>query len=111
MIEQAGSATQSMQWTQPRRVDVWWWMQIRIYDGVSDVTHEGIVRREGTVSWNADGTGYYGVFISFEREGIGLHCWPRFRALSDAQELIERLMVGTLAEAEALHATQWHDVV
>lgn len=101
----------SMEWTQPRRVDVWWWMQIRICDGISSTTGEDIVTREGTVSWNADGTGHYGVFISFEREGIGLHCWPRFRALSDAQSFVERLMLGTLAEAQALHGTQWPNVV
>jgi hypothetical protein len=100
-----------MKWLEPRRVDVWWWMQIRICDGISTTTGEDIVTREGTVSWNADGTGYYDVFISFEREGVGLHCWPDFHALSDAQSFIERLMDGTLAEAEAIHGTQWPSVV
>lgn len=100
-----------MAWTQPRRVDVWWWMQTRICDGISSTTGEDIVIREGTVSWNADGTGHYGVFISFEREGIGLHCWPDFYALSDAQSFIEILMRGTLEEAQALHGQQWPGVV
>ncbi len=102
---------QSMKWLAPRRVDVWWWMQIRAYNGVSSVTNEGIVKREGTVSWNADGTGHYGVFVSFEDEGVGLHCWPDFYALSDAQSFIERLMTGTLAEAKSIHGTQWPNVV
>ena len=102
---------QLMQWTQPRRVDVWWWMEIRITDGVSATTGEDIVTREGTVTWNADGTGHYGVFISFEREGVGLHCWPDFYALSDAQAFVEKLMAGTLAEAMALHGTLWPNVL
>ncbi len=100
-----------MKWLAPRRVDVWWWMQIRIYDGVSSTTHEGIVKREGTVSWNANGTGHYGVFISFEAEGIVLPCWPDFHALSDAQSFIEKLMAGTLDEAIAIHGTQWPNVI
>ena len=93
-----------MRWKEPRRVDVWWWMDIEFMD-------DGILTRGGRVSWNQDGTGFYGVSMDYAREGVGLSCWPSFRALADAQEFVERLMVMPLGEAQALHGTQWPGVV
>jgi hypothetical protein len=96
-----------LDWTQPRRVDVWWWTQIRDAVGISETTGEPIVVREGTVSWNQDGSGHYRVSISYEREGVGLGCWPSFYALSDAQDFIERLMDMPVDEADAIHGQGW----
>jgi hypothetical protein len=101
---EAQEALHNWTWKDPRRVDVWWWMDVEITDGADMV-------RYGRVSWNQDGTGYYDVSISYEREGVGLHCWPDFRALSDAQEFVERLMCMSLEEAQAIHGQQWPGVV
>lgn len=78
-------------WEQPRRVDVWWWMDLNIW------REPGILRRCGRVSWNADGTGYYEISISDEEHGYGFPCWPSYRALSDAQDAVERLIQLPLA--------------
>lgn len=92
-------------WEQPRRVDVWWWMYLNRWQS------PGIIDRYGVVSWNQDGTGNYGVFLSFEKEGVGLHCFPDFRVLSDAQTFIERLIDQPLAVAMAENGRQWPGVV
>lgn len=94
----------AMVWGEPRRVDEWWWMDVEFKEGETLI-------RGGRVSWNQDGTGYYDVSISYEREGVGLHCWPSFRALSDAQEFVERLMGKSLEEARLIHGQQWPGVV
>lgn len=93
-----------MTWNEPRRVDVWWWMDIEVWDGDSIV-------RYGRVSWNQDGTGYFDVSITYESEGLGLHCWPDFRVLSDAQDFVEQLMAMPSAEARKIHGQQWPNVV
>ena len=103
--EDAQAALRNWTWTQPRKVDVWLWMDVEVFGEVGNLV------RGGRVSWNADGTGFYGVSISYEREGVGLHCWPSFRALAAAQEFIERLMCMPLEAAQALHGTQWPGVV
>ena len=92
-------------WEQPRRVDVWWWMDRNLWSA------PGILWRCGRVSWNQDGTGAYSVTFSDERAGIGLACWPDFHALSEAQEFVESLMGLPLAEIEARHGTQWREVL
>lgn len=88
-------------WEQPRRVDVWWWMDL------NDWGEPGILRRCGRVSWNQDGTGEYRVTYADEERGIGLPCWPSFRALSDAQDFVERLMGMAFEDVEALHRNQF----
>lgn len=93
------------EWRDPRRVEQWLWMDIELMDS------DGVMIRYGRVSWNQDGTGTYDVSISYEREGVGLYCWPSFRVLSDAQDFVERLMAMSLDEAKALHGTQWPNVV
>lgn len=102
---------QSTGWLTPRRVDSGrqLWRHIRLYSGASEVTGELIVEREGTVAWAADGTGHYGVFLSIGR--YGLHCWPDFRALADAQEFVERLMAMPLDDVRREHGRQWPGVV
>lgn len=102
--EDAQEALRNWTWKQPRRVDVWWWMDVEIMDG-------GDLVRGGRISWRQDGVGPYGVSISYEREGVGLHCWPAFHVLSDAQEFVERLMRMPLDQARAIHGTQWPGVV
>ena len=98
-----------LHWTQPRRVDVWWWMDITAE--ISATTGELIVMRAGRVAWNANGTGHYRVSLSYEREGVGLYCWPDFLHLSVAQSFVERLMGLALHEAAQLHGTQWPGVL
>lgn len=98
------SKERSMQWQQPRPVDIWLWMEIELWQN-------GTLIKVGRVSWGKDG-GYYHVSITYEQEhGLGLYCWPSFRALSDAQEFVEKLMGITSAEAIAIHGTQWPNVV
>jgi|SRR6185436_4637333 len=94
----------AMVWNEPRRVDAWWWMDV-------EFAEDGNMIRYGRVSWNQDGTGYYDVSISYEREGVGLSCWPSFRVLTDAQEFVERLMLMSLEQARQIHGTQWPGVV
>jgi hypothetical protein len=101
---EAQDALHNWTWKEPRRVGVWWWMDVEIMDG-SDLV------RGGRVSWHQDGTGYYDVEIAFEREGVGLVCWPSFRALSEAQEFVEQLMCMSLEEARDLDGQQWPGVV
>jgi hypothetical protein len=94
-------------WKHPRRVDVWWWMENEIYEDDGRV-----IIRYATISWNADGTGYYRVSVTYQHEqGLGLYCWPAFRVLADAQDFAERLLEMTPAEAMKIHGTQWPDVV
>jgi hypothetical protein len=93
-------------WKQPRRVAEWWWMDIEIVE-----PDTGDMIRYGRVSWNQDGTGFYDISITFEREGCGLHCFPSFRALSDAQDFVERLMRMSLAEAMHVNGQQYPGVV
>lgn len=92
-------------WTLPRPVDVWLWMDLNRWYA------PGIIDRYGTVSWNRDGTGYYSVTLTFEHAGIGLYCYPEFRALSDAQTFVERLIDGPIADARAENGRQWPGVV
>lgn len=93
------------EWRDPRPVDQWYWMDIELQSS------DGTMIRYGRVSWNKDGTGHYDVSISYEREGVGLYSWPSFRALSDAQDFVERLMAMSLEEARAQNGTQWPNVV
>ena len=92
-------------WEQPRRVDVWWWMDL------NEWSTPGVLRRCGRVSWNQDGTGEYRVNYADEERGIGLPCWPSFRALSDAQEFVEALWVLPFEEIERRHRNQWRTVL
>lgn len=96
-----------MNWLQPRLVnDEWYWMDIELRD------ERGRLLKVGRVSWNKDGTGHYDVSITYESEdGLGLYCWPSFRALSDAQTFVEQLMDMPIAHAKKLHGTQWPGVV
>lgn len=95
-------------WLQPRLVDGGrkWWMdtEIREDDGI-------VMVRYGRVSWRSDGTGYYDVSVTFEREGFGFYCFPDFRALSDAQDYVDRLMVMTLDEVKQENGRLWPGVV
>jgi hypothetical protein len=94
----------NMQWQQPRPVDEWIWMDTELYQN-------GVLQRYGRVSWPKTG-GLYSVSITYQSEhGLGLYCWPSFRALSDAQDFVERLMAMSSAEAMKLHGTQWPGVV
>ncbi len=101
---EAQEALRNWAWKEPRRVDQWWWMDVEITDGDNLV-------RGGRVAWNQDGTGYYKISMDYAKEGCGLHCWPSFRALSAAQEFVERLMALPLGEAMKIHGQQWPDVV
>jgi hypothetical protein len=93
-------------WAQPRRVEEWWWMDLNRWSG------PGVLDRCGRVKWNADGTGHYSVSLTFETDGgLGLYCYPDFRALSDAQEFVERLLDGPIALAIAENGRQWPGVV
>lgn len=95
----------SMKWQDPRPVDEWWWMDIEEYQN-------GRLMRYGRVAWQQDGTGLFDVSITIESaNGLGLYCWPKFRALSDAQDFVERLMGMTVEELKKEHGTQWPDVV
>lgn len=100
----AQEALRNWTWREPRRVDVWWWMDVEATDG-------GDMVRYGRVSWTQSGAGYYDVEIHYEREGTGLLCWPSFRSLSAAQEFVEALMCLPVEEAHAIHDTQWPGVV
>lgn len=92
-------------WQEPRPVDRWFWMDLPIYEN-------GRLLREGRVSWNKNGTGYYRPRITIQNaHGLGLYCWPSFRALSDAQEFVERLMEMSVDALRAIHGTQWPGVV
>jgi hypothetical protein len=93
-------------WEQPRRVDQWWWMDLNIWSA------PGIMRRYGRVSWNQDGTGYYDISINDEEHGWGFPCWPSYRALSDAQDEVERLLRLPFEELKEENGrTEWRDVV
>lgn len=93
-------------WRAPRRVDVWWWMELEYYEpGTQNMI------RGGCVSWNQDGTGTYRVSMSCEREGYGFVCWPSFRALSDAQTFIETLMMLPFEEIMRRDGTDWRRVL
>lgn len=99
------SKERSMQWQQPRPVAEWLWMDMEEW-------RDGHLIKVGRVSWKQDGTGHYDVSITFEQEhGMGLYCFPSFRALSDAQDFVERLMGMTSAEALELNGKQWPGVV
>ncbi|HEU5086561.1 MAG TPA: hypothetical protein VFT99_03915 [Roseiflexaceae bacterium] len=92
-------------WEQPRRVDVWWWMDLNIWSA------PGILLRCGRVSWNADGTGHYSISISDEERGYGFYCWPGYRALSDAQEEVERLIRLPIEVLLKENDRRWPNVV
>jgi hypothetical protein len=94
----------AMSWGEPQRVEQWFWMDVEFMEGERMI-------RYGRVSWNADGTGYYSVSITYQQEGIGLYCWPSFRVLSDAQDFVERLMGMSVEQAKAIHGQQWPGVV
>lgn len=94
----------AMVWSEPRRVDVWWWMDVQYTEGDTLI-------RGGRVSWLADGSGHYEISMDYAKEGCGLYCWPAFRALADAQEFVERLMLMSLEQAKQIHGQQWPDVV
>lgn len=96
-----------MTWEQPRQPNG----HDHVWMDLNEWSAPGILRRCGRVSWKADGTGYYKVDISYEDIGLGLPCWPSFRALSDAQEFVERLFAMSVEEVTALHGTQWPGVV
>lgn len=105
------TTTEALQWKQPRRVDVWWWMEIEQIEIDADC-HDGYrLIRGGRVSWNQDGTGLYEVSLDCAREGHGFYCWPDFRALSDAQTFVEELMALPFEDIKRLHGTQWPGVV
>lgn len=92
-------------WGEPRRVDQWWWLELNEWSA------PGVLKRCGRVSWNADGTGHYRISLSYEDIGLGLSCWPAFHALWAAQGYVETLWALPLEEVEALHGTQWPNVV
>lgn len=102
--DEAREALRNWTWSEPRRVDIWWWMDVAIYD-------DGDLVRGGRVAWRQDGLGYYDIDMDYAREGYGLPCWPSFRVLSEAQEFVERLMCLPLEEAQAIHGQQWPGVV
>lgn len=92
------------QWQDPRPVDQWYWMDIEVWQN-------GQLLRYGRVSWLKSG-GVYDVSMTYQSErGLGLYCWPSFRALSDAQDFVEKLMNMSSAEAMKTHGTQWPGVV
>lgn len=94
-----------MTWQEPRIVDQWYWMAIEVWDGER-------ILRAGNVSWQRATGGPYKVSITYENErGLGLYCWPAFRALSDAQDFVEKLMGMASAEAMKIHGTEWPNVV
>lgn len=94
----------SMKWQEPRPVDRWCWMDIEVYEN-------GNLLRYGRVSWPKTG-GVYDVSITYQSEhGLGLYCWPSFRALSDAQEFVEKLMDMPSSEAIKIHGLQWPGVI
>ncbi len=94
----------SMKWQEPRPVDIWYWMDIEVYEN-------GQLLRYGRVSWPKAG-GVYDVSITYQSErGLGLYCWPSFRVLSDAQDFVEKLLDMTSADAMKIHGTQWPGVV
>lgn len=68
--------------------------------------------RSGTISWSRVSGGPYKVSMTYEREhGLGLYCWPYFRALSDAQDFVERLWRMPLDEVKQLHGQRWREVL
>lgn len=93
------------QWRQPRRVDVWWWMELEVFDV------DGTMIRGTRISWNRNGTGYFKIAVDFEREGYGFNCFPAFRVLSDAQAYAEGLMLLSLEEVMRVNESQWPGVV
>jgi len=94
-----------MNWKEPRAVDEFWWLDIETYKG-------GRLDRVGRVTWLRSGEGLYSPSITVESaNGLGLYCWPDFRALAEAQEFVEKLMRMPLAELKAFHGTQWPNVV
>lgn len=103
--KQALGRQDAMVWGEPRRVNVWWWMDVEFLDDAGNMI------RYGRVKWNQDGTGHYTVSITYERENTGLYAWPAFRALSDAQEFVEKLMLLSLEHAREIHGKQWPGVV
>jgi hypothetical protein len=94
-----------MQWLEPRNVDEFVWLYCELRDGTRMV-------RYGTVSWQRVNPGLYSVSITYQSEhGLGLYCWPKFRALSDAQDFVEQLMGMSSTEAKKIHGTQWPNVI
>lgn len=94
----------NMKWLEPRPVDRWIWMDIEVWK-------DGELQRYGRVSWLPTG-GVYDISITYQSEhGLGLYLWPSFRALSDAQEYVEKLMRMPSSEAREMHGPQWIGVV
>lgn len=94
-----------MKWKRPRQVDIYLWMEIEEW------RDERLIK-VGCISWMLDGTGFYSPSITFEAErGLGLYCFPSFRALSDAQDFVEKLMRMTSEEALRVNGQQWPGVV
>jgi hypothetical protein len=79
-------------WGQPRKVDVWWWMDLNLWSA------PGVLWRCGRVSWNQDGTGIYSISISDEHAGYGWYSWPEYQALSAAQDAVEALILLPVEE-------------
>lgn len=99
-----GMSAQAHVWGEPRRVDEWFWLDLNEWDGAR-------LLRCGRVSWNADGTGAFEVSITVEsHNGLGLYCWPAFRALSDAQDFVETLMPLSVMELYKRHGKGWQKV-
>lgn len=71
----------------PHKVDEFMWWQKELID---PITHDMI--KYAYITWLANGKGKYNVSISFESEGWGLHRWPGFNTLSDAETLADMLM-------------------
>ena len=95
---------QSGHWQEPRPVDRWFWVDLPQYQN-------GVLVRYGRVSWGKAG-GLYSPSITIQNaHGLGLYCWPSFRAPSDAQEFVERLMGMDVDALQAIHGTEWPGVV
>ena len=81
-------------WGEPRRVDVWWWLDLNLWQT------PGVLWRCGRVSWNQDGTGLYDVAFHDEIAGIDIPLYVEFQALSDAQEFIESIIAQPLRDIQ-----------
>ena len=93
-------------WDTPKRVDAnLYFMYLNEWES------PGIIKRYAIISWAADGTGAYSPSMHYEDRGYGFYCWPEFRALSDAQDFIERLWCMPFATVKALNGSQWPNVV
>lgn len=74
-------------WIAPRRRDEFMWWQKELID-----PDTGNMIKYAYITWLANGKGGYSVSVNFEREGWGLHHWPNFKVLSEAETLADMLM-------------------